>query len=60
MVAIAGIAFATILVFTQLGLLAALYLSATAMHRRLKGDLVMREPETETYIVPGLFPRRRL
>lgn len=60
MVAIAGIAFATILVFTQLGLLAALYLSATAMHRRLKGDLVMLEPETETYIVPGLFPRRRL
>ena len=60
MVAIAGISFATLLIFTQLGLLAALYRSGTAMHRRIKGDLVMLEPATETYIIPGLFPRRRL
>jgi putative ABC transport system permease protein len=40
-VALAGIGFADILMFFQLGLMESAYASATGMHYRLRGDLFL-------------------
>ena len=59
-IAISGITFATTLIFTQLGIEAALYNSTTAMHRLLRGELVMLHPETDTLLALGNFSKKRL
>lgn len=59
-VALAGIAFADILMFVQMGLLDSLYDSATAPHRDLQADLVILNPQTKTLIDMLSFSKRRL
>lgn len=59
-VALAGIAFADMLMFVQLGLLDALFDSATKPHQTLKADLVLINPQFQTLISVKSFPRERL
>lgn len=60
LVAIAGIAFADILIFFQLGLMESAFESATAMHDRLKGDLVLINALSDNVLTIKPFPRARL
>ena len=60
MVAIAGIAFAGILILMQLGFLDALFEGATSPHRTLDADLVVCNPRQKTFFSPKSFPRQRL
>ncbi len=59
-IALAGIAFAVILMFMQLGFQAALYDSTSRFHQNLKGDLVLISTRSKSlsYMMP--FSRRRL
>lgn len=59
-VALAGVAFAVILVSMQLGFLASVYQSAVRYHRQLDYDLVMVSPKTPYIGASESFPRRRL
>ena len=59
-IAIGGIAFADVLMFFQLGMLNALYDSATSPHRQLQGDLVLVNHQVNTLIDMSSFPRTRL
>ena len=54
-VAIAGIAFATLLMFMQLGFQGALYKTATDIHNRFLADLVLIGPRTENFFDAGLY-----
>ena len=60
LVAVAGIAFADVLMFVQLGLLDGLYDSATNPHRKLQADLVITNRQVQTLIDLSSFPRTRL
>lgn len=57
---IAGIAFADILIFMQLGFEGALYYSNTKLPRQLNADLVMFSAEVTNLQTPYTFSRRRL
>lgn len=59
-VALAGIAFADVLIFTQLGFRAALYDSNTRLNRVLRNDLVLLSPRAQNLQNLATFPRRRL
>jgi putative ABC transport system permease protein len=59
-VAIAGVAFAVILISMQYGFRDALYRSAVGIHRRLRADLVMIHPHYNIVAFPTAIPRRRL
>ncbi len=58
--AISGIAFADILIFMQLGFLNALMDSSILMHRNLKADLVLMNPQALNWTEMSTFSRRRL
>lgn len=60
LIALAGIAFAVILMFMQLGFQAALYDSSARFHQNLKSDLVIISTRSKSlgYMMP--FSRRRL
>ncbi|MEN8444725.1 MAG: ABC transporter permease DevC [Cyanobacteria bacterium J06555_13] len=58
--AIAGIAFANILILMQLGFQNALYDSNTRLHNQLDADLVMLNPTAQNLSNLNTFPRRRL
>ena len=58
--AIAGIAFANILILMQLGFQNALYDSNTRLHNRLNADLVMLNPTAQNLSNLNTFSRRRL
>jgi len=60
LVAIAGVTFAVILVFMQLGFEDALFTSAVAIHTRLRGDLVLLNPRSAYMATMQTFSRRRL
>ncbi len=60
LVALAGIAFADILMFMQLGFQAALYNSTTRMHKNFRADLVLISPQARNLMNMQTFPRRRL
>ncbi|MGH2416347.1 MAG: ABC transporter permease DevC, partial [Microcystaceae cyanobacterium] len=60
LVAIAGIGFADILMFMQLGFRDALFDSATLIHRKLLADLVLISPNSEALSAMKPFSRRRL
>ena len=60
LVALAGIGFADILMFMQLGFQAALFDSATQMHQNLRGDLMLMNPQARNLTYMDTFPRRRL
>ncbi len=59
-IALAGIAFAVILMFMQLGFQSALYDSAARFHQNLQGDLILISARSKSlgYMMP--FSRRRL
>ncbi|GAB1539028.1 ABC transporter permease DevC [Scytonema sp. NUACC21] len=59
-IAVAGIAFADMLMFVQLGFQDALYDSATQPHRLLEADLVMTNPQLQTLFSVKSFSRERL
>lgn len=59
-VALAGIAFADILIFFQLGLTEGLFDSVTKPYTALQGDLFLINPLFESLSVVRSFPRRQL
>ena len=59
-IAIAGIAFADLLIFVQLGFQEALYDSAIAPHQNLQADLVVINPHFQSLISVKSFQRDRL
>jgi putative ABC transport system permease protein len=59
-IAIAGIAFADLLIFVQLGFQDALYDSAIAPHQNLQADLVVINPHFQSLISIKSFQRDRL
>jgi putative ABC transport system permease protein len=59
-IAIAGIAFADILIFFQLGLTEGLFESVTKPYSALQGDLFLINPLFESLAVVRSFPRERL
>ncbi|MCA1994476.1 MAG: ABC transporter permease DevC [Coleofasciculus sp. S288] len=60
LVALAGISFADILMFMQLGFRDALFDSAVTLHKNLQGDVFLISPQSEAIISMKSFPRRRL
>lgn len=60
LVALCGIGFAAMLMFTQLGFRDALYDSAIRVHKILDADLFLINPKSETLIRMDSFSRRRL
>jgi len=54
-VAVAGIAFATLLMFMQLGFQGALYKTATDIHQHFLADIVLTGPRTENFYDAGLY-----
>jgi putative ABC transport system permease protein len=60
LVAIAGISFADILMFMQLGFRDALFDSAVKFHTNVSGDIFLVSPESTALIAMKSFPRRRL
>lgn len=59
-VAIAGIAFADILMFFQLGMLDALFDGSAKSYQLLQGDLVLVNSQFQTLYIVKQFPRERL
>ncbi|MEB3217198.1 MAG: ABC transporter permease DevC [Nostocales cyanobacterium 94392] len=59
-IAMAGIAFANILIFAQMGFEASLFNSSTAPHRSLNADLVLVNRHFESVYSVKNFSRRRL
>jgi putative ABC transport system permease protein len=60
LVAVAGVAFAVILIFMQLGFRKALFESSTRLHEALAGDLFLVSPQFDFVAQPKSFSRRRL
>ncbi|BFM38858.1 ABC transporter permease DevC [Synechocystis sp. LKSZ1] len=60
LVALAGIAFADVLMFMQLGFKNALLDSAVRLPKGLKGDIFLLSSKTDTLILPKSFSSRRL
>jgi len=60
LVATAGIAFADILMFMQLGFQNALYSSNTRLHQVLEADIILISTQAQNLINLSDFPRRRL
>ncbi len=59
-VAVAGIAFADLLLFAQLGIQASLYDSNTALIRQMQADIVIRGSQYRNLSFTTTFARRRL
>ena len=59
-VALAGIAFADILMFMQLGFREALFESNVEMHKSLDGDIVLINPQSDALLSMETFSQRRL
>ncbi|MCT7991131.1 ABC transporter permease DevC [Laspinema olomoucense] len=60
LVAIAGIAFADILMFMQLGFRDALFDSSTRLQQNLSSDIILISPQSKALISMQSFSRRRL
>ena len=60
LVAVAGITFADVLMFTQLGFQASIYDANTRFHRALNADIVLISPKAQNLQNLSTFPRRRL
>lgn len=58
--AVAGVAFANILIFMQLGFLGALSESIRLPYQILNSDILMTSPDTNTLADAGTIPRRRM
>jgi putative ABC transport system permease protein len=59
-VALAGVAFAVILMFMQVGFQDALYEDAITIHKTLKADLILISPKSVALFSTSTFPRQRL
>src|SRR5438094_9760026 len=59
-VAVLGVAFATVLVFMQLGFLGAVEATATLLYEQLDFDLLMVAADFREVNRPGSFPKERL
>lgn len=59
-VAVAGVTFAVILVFMQVGFRQALFTSATRFHAAIDGEIVLVSPTFDILVQPKSFSRRRL
>ena len=55
LVALAGIAFATLLMFMQLGFQGALYKTAIDIHQHMRADLILIDPRAENLYDVGLY-----
>ena len=60
LVALAGVAFAVILMFMQLGFQDALYEDAITIHKTFNADLILISPKSVALFGTIAFPRRRL
>ncbi|MBW4581443.1 MAG: ABC transporter permease DevC [Tildeniella nuda ZEHNDER 1965/U140] len=60
LVAVAGIGFADLLMFAQLGIQAALFDSNTLLNRGVDADIIIRSTQYRDLAVSNTFPRRRL
>lgn len=60
LVALAGIGFADILMFMQLGFRDALFESSVRLHKNLEGDIFMISPQSTALIAMKSFSHRRL
>lgn len=60
LVALAGIAFADVLMFMQLGFQAALFDSNTKLHTAMQADIFLVSPQARNLAYLSTFPRRRL
>jgi putative ABC transport system permease protein len=60
LVALAGVAFAVVLIFMQLGFRGAMFKSAVRFHEALDGDLFLISPTFDFLPQPKSFSRRRL
>ncbi|BAZ18168.1 DevC protein [Calothrix sp. NIES-4071] len=60
LVALAGIAFADVLMFMQLGFQSALFESNTRLHRSMQGDIFLISPQARNLANMSTFTRRRL
>lgn len=60
LVALAGISFACILMFMQLGFRDALFESAVIFHKALQGDIFLVSPQSNALIAMANFSERRL
>lgn len=58
--AVAGVAFAVLMVFMQLGFMNMLFDTTVMFHRQLKADIVLVNPAARNLIDIRTFPRRRL
>ncbi|TAJ97464.1 MAG: FtsX-like permease family protein [Reyranella sp.] len=59
-IATAGVAFAVLLIFMQLGFMNMLFESAVMIHRQLNADIVLVSSTSRDFASPGTFPRSRL
>ncbi|APB33479.1 DevC protein [Gloeomargarita lithophora Alchichica-D10] len=59
-VAVAGIGFADLLMFAQLGIQAALFESNTLLIQNLNADIILRSSQYRDLSLANTFPRRRL
>jgi putative ABC transport system permease protein len=60
LIALAGIGFAVILMFIQLGFQDALFDSAVSLHKNLEGDIFLISPQSTSLIAMRSFSQRRL
>jgi putative ABC transport system permease protein len=60
LVAVAGIGFADLLMFAQLGIQAALFDSNTALNRGMNADIILRSAQYRDLSLADTLPRRRL
>src|SRR3954471_21733246 len=60
LVAIAGVGFATLLIFVQLGFLGGTRATATLIYDRLDFDVAVLSAEYQDFVRAGTFPRDRL
>ncbi|MBE9178960.1 FtsX-like permease family protein [Oculatella sp. LEGE 06141] len=60
LVAIAGVAFAVLLIFMNLGFLGALSLTATQIYSQMNAEIFLRSPQTLEISTTKSFPRERL
>ncbi|MDX2231491.1 MAG: ABC transporter permease DevC [Leptolyngbyaceae cyanobacterium bins.349] len=60
LIALAGIGFAVILMFIQLGFQDALFDSAVSLHKNLQGDIFLVSPQSTSLIAMRSFSQRRL
>jgi putative ABC transport system permease protein len=60
LIALAGIGFAVILMFIQLGFQEALFDSSVRMHKELQGDIFLISPQSTSMIAMKNFSQRRL